>query len=589
MGTTSNTYGNLGPYELRELLGEGAMARVWRAWDPHLEREVAIKEPKLDPNASPEVTTELNHRFVNEAKAAARMNHGNIVTIYSADVYEGRPAIVMELVDGITLRMLLDNVHRLEPAQVLTVADQLLDAVAYAHAEGIVHRDIKPENIFIDGTGTTVKLADFGIAHIDDSSATHATIAGTVLGTVGYMSPEQVRGMAVDARSDLFSVGVVLYEMLTGKNPFVSSDDASNITSIMYRTVHEPAPELPEAASIGLPADLRPAIMAALAKDPADRPQSATEFKAMLHGAPVPQREGVDIYDPYPIFPQEPPKHTPQSPLPYLITAVVGIVVVLGLAFFASRPSAGTVTQDGASKGMTSEASYYLANENGYVAIWQTGATEPYDITDVRVSDLSKKQRTNLAKYPSFATLEEAEAKIKKYRASITRRAERAAEKERLAQAQTPPVFTQVSASSHLPWSSSDPDYHYEPEMAVDNNFETAWNEGATGDGTGEWIMLSAPSNQLVRGVKIVNGFSKRTARHDLFTYNNRPLQLRAEFSDGTSETILLNDYGYSWQSITFQQEHVTTSVKFVITSVKTGTAVSEGYHDACISEIACF
>ena len=177
----------IGSYELRGELGRGAMARVWRAWDPALEREVAIKEPLFDYRLTPEVHAELGRRFVAEGRTAAKLNHPGIVSIYAADVWDGRPAIVMELVDGSTLSDLL-TVGALPPKAALNILDQLLDAVGYAHAHGVVHRDIKPDNIFVTKTGI-VKLADFGVAHVDRGTK-HATLAGTVLGTPGYMSPE---------------------------------------------------------------------------------------------------------------------------------------------------------------------------------------------------------------------------------------------------------------------------------------------------------------------------------------------------------------------------------------------------------------
>ena len=321
--------GSIGPYELRGELGRGAMARVWRAYDPNLEREVAIKEPLFDRGLSQAVLEEMGRRFVKEGRAAAKLNHPNIVTIYAADVYDGRPAIVMELVEGATLAEML-GAGRFSPAEALSVLDQLLDAAGYAHARGVVHRDIKPDNVFVDTSGR-VKLADFGIARVEDARATRATVVGAVLGTPGYMSPEQATGAPVDARSDIFSVGAVGYEMLSGENPFGAGD----ATTVLYRIVHEPAPELPASASSGLPADLRPAIMAALAKDPADRPQTAADFKAMLHGArsaPAPSRQA----------PPESLARRAQSPspsarrwLPYAAVAaacVAVLAVVLGMA-----------------------------------------------------------------------------------------------------------------------------------------------------------------------------------------------------------------------------------------------------------------
>ena len=277
----SEQVNHIGPFELRGELGRGAMARVWRAWDPNLEREVAIKEPMFADNLPENVLKELGRRFVAEGRAVARLSHPGIVAVYAADVYDGRPAIVMELVDGITLSDLLSQ-GPLSPSDALAITDQLLDAVGYAHSKGVVHRDIKPDNIFVTKDGHA-KLADFGIAHIEDDSTVHATVAGAVLGTPGYMSPEQARGAEVDNRSDLFSTGVIIYEMLTGKNPFGAG--AADSTTLIYRIVHEPVPELPDAAVEGLPESFRPALMAALAKIPSERPATAQDMKAMLHGA----------------------------------------------------------------------------------------------------------------------------------------------------------------------------------------------------------------------------------------------------------------------------------------------------------------
>lgn len=272
---------HIGPYEVRGELGSGAMARVWRGWDPTLRREVAIKEPLFDEHLSPGLREEMGRRFADEACTAARLQHPGIVTIYAADVWDGRPAIVMELVEGETLASVLKR-GRVEPHDALMVLDQLLDAIGYAHSQGVVHRDIKPDNIFITPSGT-VKLGDFGIAHSDDPAASNGTMIGTILGTPGYMSPEQAAGQPADERSDLFSVGVVGYEMLTGNNPFGLTAGA-DATTLIYRTVHEDTPTMPDFAVEGLPTDVRPAIMSALSKHPTGRPQTASEFQALLHG-----------------------------------------------------------------------------------------------------------------------------------------------------------------------------------------------------------------------------------------------------------------------------------------------------------------
>ena len=419
---------HLGPYELRGELGRGAMARVWRAWDPNLEREVAIKEPLFDPRLDSGVLEEMGRRFVKEGRAAARLQHPNIVTIYAADVYDGRPAIVMELVEGVTLGDILER-GKLEPAIALEALDQLLDAVGYAHSKDVVHRDIKPENIFVSEEGK-VKLADFGIARVDDGSATRATVVGAVLGTPGYMSPEQATGAPVDSRSDLFSIGVVGYEMLSGRNPF-GAGEGTDSTTLLYRIVHEPAPELPDSAAEGLPADLRPAIMAALAKNPDDRPQTANDFKAMLHGkanaptarlAPAAPAPSDGLATAVVQTKSGLPKWTP-----YAIAAGVCVVVLIVVLFGAlsggggggggTTTGGGNATPQKTQSSTTTNALYYLAVDGGKVAIYSNSSATPLETTEIAVTDLSADDQAKLDSHPGFSTYEEAQVAAKEFEA----------------------------------------------------------------------------------------------------------------------------------------------------------------------------
>ena len=434
----SDNVEHFGPYELRGELGRGAMARVWRAWDPNLDREVAIKEPLFDQNLSEDIRQEMGKRFVREAKMAARLNHPGIVTVYAADVYDGRPAIVMELVEGATLGDILEN-GPLAPEAALDALDQLLDAVGYAHEQGIVHRDVKPENIFVSQSGK-VKLADFGIARVDDGSPTRATVLGAVLGTPGYMSPEQARGGEVDARSDLFSIGVVGYEMLSGHNPF-GVGEGTDSSTLLYRIVHEPAPELPESCAEGLPIDLRPAIKAALSKYPADRPQTAVEFKAMLHGnAPAIATNDASsvLKDVVATAPKAPlPKW-----LPYVVVAAACVVVlaILAMGAISGGNGGGVVSVNPASSSSSDSASktaVYLAVKDGKVAIYTNSSAEPYEVTDVEVSDLSDEAQKALDDHIGFSTVEEAQVKIKSYEEAVEKAKQEAAEKAKEAASST--------------------------------------------------------------------------------------------------------------------------------------------------------
>jgi parvulin-like peptidyl-prolyl isomerase/tRNA A-37 threonylcarbamoyl transferase component Bud32 len=331
---------SLGPYEITGRLGKGAMAIVWRAYDPKLDREIAIKEPLAHADAADPLAAEFSARFVREGRAAAKLNHPGIVTIYAADVYDGRPAIVMELIDGETLA---DALRRgpFEPQTAAAILDQLLDAVAYAHERGVVHRDIKPDNIFLTREGR-VKLADFGIAHVGDSS-TLKTQAGTVMGTPGYMAPEQVVGSPADARSDLFSIGAIGYEMLSGRNPFGASDNVP-ATTIMYRIVHEEPPALPAIALVGAAPGLSSAILCALAKDPAARFADARAFRAALTAAPAPAvAPAAGVAAPYAAGTAMPAQARASASgsgragwWPYALVAAIGVLAIAGFAVFSA-------------------------------------------------------------------------------------------------------------------------------------------------------------------------------------------------------------------------------------------------------------
>lgn len=208
----------LGRYRIEGLLGEGAMAEVYRAHDPDIGRAVAVKILKPDFARD----ADLEARFLREARAAGALSHQNIATIYDAGEAQGVAYIAMELVEGQPLDTLLAAQGRLPYERVLSIARQLADALAYAHRAGIVHRDVKPSNILVSTDGRQVKLVDFGVARLGEADAGQLgrTHAGQLVGTPRYMSPEQALGLPVDHRADLFSLGVVLYEMMTGKVAF---------------------------------------------------------------------------------------------------------------------------------------------------------------------------------------------------------------------------------------------------------------------------------------------------------------------------------------------------------------------------------
>ncbi len=245
---------------------------IYQAHDPVIDREVAIKLIRTDLLSSEDQADYLE-RFQHEARAAGRCAHPNIVAIYDFAVFEGTPFLAMEYVDGRNLSQVLAKSGRFAPAAAVGVIGQVLDALGCAHRLGIVHRDVKPANILLLEDGR-VKVTDFGISRLESSVLTQA---GSMIGTPSYMSPEQCRGEGVDARSDLFSTGIVLYELLSGERPFAGQ----SLTEITFRLINEAAPDL-AAKCPGLPAALVAAVHRALEKQPDRRFASAAEMAAAL-------------------------------------------------------------------------------------------------------------------------------------------------------------------------------------------------------------------------------------------------------------------------------------------------------------------
>ncbi len=260
----------LGRYQLvREIARSNDI--VWEGVDPKMNRRVAVKELALAPNLTGSARRERIERFYREARAAGTMNQTNIVTIYEVGEDRGRYFIAMEYLEGQTLRDRLRVGGMMSLSEAVGITTALCDALEYAHARGVIHRDIKPDNIYML-PGGQVKLTDFGIARITGED--QLTVAGQVFGTPSYMSPEQVIGKAIDARSDLFSLGIMLYEMVAGKKPFTGD----SVVTITYHILNDPIPPLPP----GLPLQLESFLQRATAKDPAHRFASASDFRAAL-------------------------------------------------------------------------------------------------------------------------------------------------------------------------------------------------------------------------------------------------------------------------------------------------------------------
>ena len=280
MSLTAGT--RLGPYEILAPLGAGGMGEVWRARDAKLGRDVALKvlpaELALDP--------ERLVRFEREAKAVAALNHPNIVTVHSVDEVDGVRFITMEVVEGTTLAELIPE-RGLPVDTLLHLAIPLADALAAAHERGVIHRDLKPGNVMVTAE-RRVKVLDFGLAKLTavgdsgadpDLTATGLTRGGQLLGTPAYMSPEQAEGRSVDRRSDIFSLGSVLYQMATGRRPFVGETQAAVISAILRDT-----PSAVSQINPALPAGLSRIVQRCLQKDPGNRYASAGEVRDELKG-----------------------------------------------------------------------------------------------------------------------------------------------------------------------------------------------------------------------------------------------------------------------------------------------------------------
>lgn len=267
----------LGKYRLLEPLGRGGMAQVYKAYHPQLDRYVAVK--MLRPDLLDEA--EFLARFQREARSVAALRHPNIVQVHDFDVHEDQYFMVMELLEGSSLKVILHayraNGHKIPLGQVVRILSDVLAGLHYAHNEGIIHRDIKPANIMLTKRGQAV-LTDFGIAQIIGS--TQYTVSGALMGTLNYMAPEQGLHGQTDPRSDIYSLGIVLFEMLTGQVPF----DADTPLAILLKHVNDPLP-LPHSFNKDIPEPFERVVLKALAKSPEDRFQDTTEMMNALTDA----------------------------------------------------------------------------------------------------------------------------------------------------------------------------------------------------------------------------------------------------------------------------------------------------------------
>ncbi|MBV8633038.1 MAG: serine/threonine protein kinase [Burkholderiaceae bacterium] len=261
----------LGHYRIDSQLGKGAMGVVYRATDERLDRTVALKVLRL--NLSDEERAEYAARLQQEAKSAARLNHPGIITMFDCGDADGYAFLAMEYVEGKSLQTLMDGGVRLSIGRIQKVADQLFSALAYAHEHDVVHRDIKPANLMLTADGR-LKITDFGIAQLPASDLTRP---GALIGSPRHMAPEQVEGKKVDGRADIFSAGIVLYELLTGRKPF----DGEHVASIAYKILHEPVDDI-RMINPDVSEALASLVMRCLEKKPEQRFQTARDARAAL-------------------------------------------------------------------------------------------------------------------------------------------------------------------------------------------------------------------------------------------------------------------------------------------------------------------
>lgn len=274
---SSETPAAIGKYRVDGIIGQGAVGIVYKCFDPNICRYVAIKTLRREVLASVDDPDSLLLRFASEARSAGNCQHPNIVTVYDYIEQDSAPYIVMEFVAAGTLENVTRPRMRLPLHQVVEIMVQLLAALDHAHGKGVIHRDIKPANILCPAA-TSIKVTDFGVARIHDLSLTKGGVGG--LGTPNYMSPEQFLARDVDARADLFAVGVILFQLLTGKKPFAATD----LVELMHKVLYEAPPPL-ESLRPGLPVQLNGVVQKSLARNPADRFQTAESFATALIAA----------------------------------------------------------------------------------------------------------------------------------------------------------------------------------------------------------------------------------------------------------------------------------------------------------------
>jgi serine/threonine protein kinase len=333
---------HIGRYQIQGAIGQGGMGSLFKAWDPKLDRQVAIKVIRGDDD-------DLRARFTREAQAAAHLRHPNIVTIFDVGEEQGQPFMAMEFIQGQTLAELIQKRTSIELSRKLELMEALCDGLGFAHRAGIVHRDVKPANVMVDGEGA-LKVLDFGIARLVEGAGT--TRAGVLIGTLNYMAPERIAGQPLDARSDIFAVGLVLYEFLAYRPAFPGSQELRVLQAIL----NEPPAPIAEVA--GVTPEIVRIVDRALAKDPTQRYQDLATMRHDLQGArsqllpTAPATVVMAAPEPArpPTVPPPPPRPSSIQPK-YLGFAALLSVAAGGAAYLATRHASTSSTTNLSSEG----------------------------------------------------------------------------------------------------------------------------------------------------------------------------------------------------------------------------------------------
>ncbi len=513
----------LGNFELIDELGGGAWGRVYRARQVNLGgRLVAVKV--LHPALARDETA--RQRFVDEANHMAQLRHSNIVKVHDVGEEDGTYYFAMEYIEGNSLSEVIAREGSMSAGRVAEMGAQIADALGRAHSRGVVHRDIKPGNILLDAEGRPV-LTDFGIAKVGEGTGLTAT--GMSIGTPEYMSPEQAKGNIIDGRSDIYSLGVVLYEMLCGQAPFT----AATPVAVGMKHISEP-PQDPRELRPDCPEWLASIILRALAKEPFDRFGTAQEMAATLRAArpvvaqtmemPTRSYTGGAVATPdrqtsqaltAPVVSSQPARTTRH----WVVAAVVfGIVLILGLML-----GIGVLISSRAP--VTPPLPPPEASRGGGPGLPPLRAPQPQ-----RIAPLTAIASSVLNNEPKY-------------------------------------------------WTAN----------AVDGRRDTAWAEGAPGNGEGEWLEIRLPGTYQLTRVELIPGFDKvrADAYGDRWTLNNRVTAARLEFDHGSSTHVNFDANLRDFQGVNLRPPIRTQSVRITITGTKRGT--KQDWHDACVSEVRLY